>query len=302
MKWEESTTPTGEISMAAQGTIPDNLNRLDECFKTFAGSETRRINCLRELKSLTVQGVAFTHVKVYITLMRALHTINEVTIRWASAINNELVCDDDVQLRALGNLLELLEASFKKLKADLAVCEFENFCEIAGRECTQLAESCKEKAEEEEIKETLASKVMETTASKISGGVTTGVGLSILAGIFTFGIGTAVAVGAVAAAATVANAALEKATDDKRRSSEKRKEHKEAQDRYNEAARTFHRCKLHFKELCKFTTESCQYIEEARKIFEDIVAADRHSLQPSMVTEMYQTLRHCVEKANATET
>ena len=82
---------------------------------------------------------------------------------------------------------------------------FDEKCKEVAVYCARAAGACSRMADEAKTKKNVTKAVGGTVAGgAIAAGTATGIGLSVLAGVFTFGIGTVIGLGATAVGATVA--------------------------------------------------------------------------------------------------
>ena len=118
------------------------------------------------------------------------------------------------QLQPLRDLINHLGKLF--VQAETAYSELVGACNAAARSCREAAEDCAHMERESRKKKRATRGVGGTvagaalaggTAAAVGGTVATGVAISALAGVFTFGIGTIVGLGITAAASTAVGAA-----------------------------------------------------------------------------------------------
>ena len=190
--------------------------------------------------------------------------------------------------------------------------ELEGDCERASRSCTTAAGACRERAEEERTKKNITKAVGEMAVAGI-------VAASLVAGFFTFGMGTAVGLGlmgvagatlagatvgatvagvtagttagakvaGVTAGATVAGAATGTAIATGIHVLASKFE--EAEDKFKNVASSFHSLSDESDKLNEVATKSYRHIQEIERVLQDIVA-HRNSLSYKETIEIQQVL------------
>lgn len=129
----------------------------------------------------------------------------------AMKVAKEKLVKKNPKFAPLDEILGQLEKTLSNVSQSYKT--FKSASEAASTTCTAAASICYERAIEEAKKKTVTQAVGGTLAGVgIAAGVGTGVGLSIVAGVFTFGIGTVVGLGLTAAGAAVAGVTVGTAT------------------------------------------------------------------------------------------
>ena len=276
-------------------SLSHTSNRLN-CMREFANSIVKVSKDLDELSGIeskpyqcdrAIQDVR----KCCRTAYNMLDKMDDITYYCQSYMMTDAIAGCNKQppdFSALKNLLVILEQSSNE--AQQYYHELESDCGRASRSCITAAGTCRRRAEDEERKKNVTKVVGGTAAA---GAITTGVGVgvaaSVVAGIFTFGIGTIVGLGLTAAGATVASVATGAGIH------ALASKYSEAQDKFENAAYSFRSLSSDSERLYELAVRSNEDIHEAMTIINDIAVRYGYNLTYKQTQAVHQKLVACQE-------
>ena len=286
--------------------LADTVGPSFQCMREFGESivrTSRNLNEASEIESKPYQcDTAIENVrKCCRTAYNMLDKMDDITHYCQSSMMTNAIdgCNEwPPDFEPLEKLIEKIETSSNE--AQKFYRELRSDCERAGRSCTTAAGACRRKAEEEKTKKNVTKAVGGTAAAgAIATGVGAGVATSIIAGVFTFGIGTVVGLGLTAAGATVAGAAT--GTAIAAGTHALASEYEKAGDKFNAAASSFNSLSTDSTKLFEFATRYYKNISNLKKILIDITI-DCDSLSYTQTEEIEQAVVVVQSKCGAIQT
>jgi hypothetical protein len=189
--------------------VVDSTRRFSECAARFVDEGIAKLDSLKHSAVKKDREVKTAFEDVRSVVKQAYTFVDKVDdmFYYGQDTEKEKIALQNDDTKPLLDLLDLLKTCMAKAEEEYTI--FEEVSKEASQSCADAAEHCKHEAEEAKSKKRLTQAIGGTIAAgTMAAGVGTGVVLSVVAGVFTFGIGTVVGLGLTAAGAAVAGPAI----------------------------------------------------------------------------------------------